>query len=70
MKVKLKCPFCGSRRILSWDEVRFCCKFGHGEYTIVDLGQKRIERVRVEFECRDCGGKFYVVYKLSEIELL
>lgn len=67
LKIKdLRCPYCGSRRIESSDEYRFCCLFKHGELTLEQLEDwaiKLLEKVEVEFECRDCERFFKVVYK-------
>jgi len=70
---KLECPYCGSRKVLSYDEYRFCCIFGHGEKTLADLDEKTIENCikefEVLFECETCGRSFYVTYKLSGIKI-
>jgi len=66
----LKCPYCGSRKIESWEEIRFCCLFGHGERTLDQLGERASEllKVRVWFECRECSREFYLIYKPVAIE--
>jgi len=68
----LACPYCNSKRILSIDEYRFCCLFEHGEKTLADLDHQtikdNIEKLKVEFDCEDCGKSFYVIYEITKVE--
>lgn len=68
----LKCPNCGSRKILSDEEYRFCCIFKHGDKTLDELPDYVIKgqllTLKIEFYCEDCGTYFYVVYKPTEIK--
>jgi len=66
--LEIKCPYCGSKRVSSPDDVSFWCIFGHGKRTLLEILDSKIQRIEVEFDCKDCGKAFLVVYKPVEVK--
>jgi len=66
--MRVKCPYCGSRKVYPlYDEIRLCCVYSHGEETVEDIGDEPLQELSWEFECKNCGKTFKLVWKLSGI---